>query len=446
MTNSEDRVNQNLKRLLPPPSMPIPPRASQNSRRLFLKAAGATGLLAASGGSAWAARLARPVGPYQSDAPEVAELKLGIIAVASCAPLVVAAERGFFKRHGLSVTIVKESGWAACRDKMVSGENQASHMKTAQPLGITLGAQGAEAVPMIAPLTLSRSGSAFMIARSLRDKLTRDPATWSNYNAELVKKGEALTIALPWFWGWHAMMWRYFLATGGINADKEFKMVSMPPAQMVQNMKVGSMQACGMVEPWGVRGVTADVSDILFYGHELWPDHPTKSLGLRADWAEKHPKTTQAMLRAVIEAARWCDDPANKADLAKLLATPSYLNVPVAQLETVFAGQLAWGDGRTEAAPQHAIHYARDSYPQAREFKWLLSQLSRWGFVAAELDYDALVEPILRTDLHDSAMTALGLDKFMRNDQPLTLWDGSVFEHQKAAEYADAFEIHNRQA
>lgn len=426
--------------------MTSPARHSRASRRRFLKAAGAAGLWAAGGGSAWAALRERPVGPYQSDAPEVSELKIGIIAVASCAPLVVAVERGFFKRHGLSVTLVKESSWASCRDKIIAGENQASHMKNAQPLGMSLGAQGSEAVPTIAPLTLSRSGSAFMIARSLRGKLTRDPATWRAYHQELVKKGEALTIALPWFWGWHAMMWRYFLATGGINADKEFKMVTMPPAQMVQNMKIGSMQACGMVEPWGVRGVNLNVSDILFYGHEFWPNHPTKSLGMRADFADKNPKTVQAMLRAVIEAARWCDDPANKSELAAMLSTPSYMNAPAAELEAVFAGKLNWGNDRTAVEPQHAIHYAKDSYPQAREFKWLLTQLSRWGFVGADLDYDALVEPVLRTDLHDTAMTALGLEKAVRNDEPLTLWDGSVFEHQKAAEYAAAFEVHNRQA
>ncbi len=414
------------------------PRPLAPTRRSVLTGATAAGL--------WA--LGRPLlaGPYQSDAPEVKELKIGIVAVASCAPLVVAAERGFFKRHGLEVTIVKEASWAACRDKMVSGENQASHMKTAQPLGITLGAQGAEPVPMIAPLTLSRSGSAFLIARSLGGVLTRDPATWRAYHQELQKKNEALTIALPWFWGWHAMMYRYFLAGGGINADKEFKLVTMPPAQMVQNMKVGSMQACGMVEPWGVRGVETKTANILFYGHELWPDHPTKSLGLRADFAEKNPKTVQALLRAVLEAARWCDDKANHKELATLLATPTYLNVPVAQLEAVFAGQLAWGDGRTASEPNNTITYAKDSYPQARDFKWLLSQLSRWGFVDAELDYDRLVEPILRTDLHDQASEALGLPKSVRNDQPLRLWDGSSFEHQRAAEYAAAFEIHSRRA
>ena len=193
-----------------------------------------------------------------------------------------------------------------------------------------------------------------------------------------------------------------------------------------------------------MRGVETKTANILFYGHELWPDHPTKSLGLRADFAEKNPKTVQAILRAVLEAARWCQDPNNQKELAALLATPNYLNVPVAQLEASLAGKLAWGDGRTAEEPQNAVSFAKDTYPQAREFKWLLSQLSRWGFVDAELDYDRLVDPILRSDLHDQASEALGLQKGARNDQPIRLWDGSSFEHQRAAEYAAAFEVHSR--
>lgn len=383
-------------------------------------------------------------GPYPSDAPEQKKLSIGIVAVASCASLVIAKERGFFERHGLEVTLVKESSWASCRDKLLTGENQASHVKYAQPLGISLGAQGSTPTPLVAPLTLARSGSAFLIPRALGGVLTRDPATWAAYNAELKKKGEALTIALPWFWGWHAMIWRHFLATGGIHADRDFKLVTMPPAQMVQNMKVGSMQACGMVEPWGVRGVRTNVANILFYGHEIWPNHPTKSLGLRADFADKHPKTVRAMLCAVLEAARWCDEPDNRPELARVLATPSYLNVPADQLQDMLLGKLGWGDGRTADEPANAIRYSHDTYPQAREFKWMLAHLCRWGFVPMSVDFDRAVEDVLRTDLHAAATAALGLPAGVRNDEPIVLSDGDRFEHQKARAYVEAFKIHSR--
>lgn len=413
------------------------PRRPGPSRRQVLHGALAAGLVLP------LFRFAVP-GPYASDAPEQPKLSIGFIAVASCAPLVVAKERGFFARHGLDVTLVKEASWASCRDKLLTGENQASHLKNAQPLGISLGAQGSTPAAMIAPLTLARSGSAFLIPRALGGVLTRDPASWAAYHAELKKKGEALTIALPWFWGWHSLIWRHFLATGGIHADRDFKLVTMPPAQMVQNMKVGSMQACGMVEPWGVRGVETKVANILFYGHEIWPHHPTKSLGLMAEFADRNPKTVRALLCAVLEAAKWCDQKENRPELARMLATPSYLNVPVGQLEAMFLGKLAWGDGRTAEDPANAIEYSSDTFPQVREFKWLLAHLCRWGFVPMNVDFDRAVEAVMRTDLHTAATEALGLPPGVQNNEPIVLSDGDRFEHQNARAYTEAFQIHSR--
>jgi nitrate/nitrite transport system substrate-binding protein len=382
-------------------------------------------------------------GAYTSDAPEVADVRLGFVAVLSCAPIVVAHEKGFFKKHGLESTLVKESSWATVRDKLVSGENHATHMKLAQPIAATMGLMGSPKTPVISPFTLSRNGSVFMVAAQLKGKLTFDPKTWKTLADELKAKGETLTIALPFPFGWHGLMVRHFLANAGINADKELKLITLPPAQMVQNLRVGTMHACAMVEPWGTRGVSEKVTTIAMYGHEMWPNHPTKTLGVMEKFADQNPRTVRAMLRALHEAAAWCDDFSNRPEIAKMLAVPSYLNSPEASLLPSLMGEFDWGDGRKQADRPHAISFAKATAPEPREVKWFISQFRRWGMTLGEPDYDALAKKVTRPELYRAALKDLGVDPPAPSDAPIKLWDGTSFDPQKAAAFAKSSSINN---
>lgn len=382
-------------------------------------------------------------GPYADDAPETPEVKLGFIAVQSCAAIVIGHEKGFFKKHGLTTTLAKENGWAAARDKIVSGENQASHLKFAQPIAGTLGLLGAPKTPIVMPFTLARQGSVFMAATSLKGKLTTDPKTWKAAIEEQSKKGEPFTIALPLPFGWHGLMYRHFLANADIHCDKDLKLITLPPAQMVQNIRVGTMHACAMVEPWGARGVGDNVTFICMYGHELWKDHPIKGLGLQESFAEKNPKTVRAILRGLHEASVWCDNPANHEELAKILSVPSYMNSPIPTILEPLRGNFDWGTGRKEKLPEAAIKYSRDNYPQTRECKWFLAAFRRWGMLEGTVDYDGVAKRVMRADLYRDAMKDLGFTGYKENSDPIQFWDGTSFDHKKAEEYAKSFKIHS---
>ncbi len=412
------------------------PAATTLSRRRLIQASAAVGIAAALP-RAWASA------GYASDEPETKDLRLGIIAVQSCAAIVAAHEKGFFKKHGINSTIAKESSWAAARDKLVSGENHVSHLKFAQPIGSTIGVLGAAKTPMVMPFTLSRNGSVFMVAANLAGKLSSDPKTWRVLADELKSKGEVLTIALPLPFGWHSLMWRHFLADGGINADKEFKLFTLPPAQMVQNLRVGTMHACAMVEPWGARGVQEKVTVVTMYGHEMWKDHPTKGLGMMEQWADANPKSVRAVLRAMHEASLWCDNFDNRRELAKLLSAPTYMNAPEGSILPPLLGEFDWGDGRKLNEPSSAITYARGNYPEPREIKWFLSQFRRWGLITGDPDYEGVVQRVGRAEFYTAALKELGVAVPAPNDDALKLWDGTVFDHTQAAAFAKSFPIHN---
>ncbi|MFO1009504.1 MAG: CmpA/NrtA family ABC transporter substrate-binding protein [Planctomycetota bacterium] len=419
------------------PPTPPRPESVHIPRRTLLQGALAAGLLAS-------LPRASAATSYASDEPEVKDVRLGIIAVESCAPIVVAHEKGFFKKHGLVSSLSKEASWATVRDKLMSGENQATHMKYAQPIGSTLGVLGAQKSGVVIPFTLSRNGSIFLVAKAIGSKLTFDPKAWKAHVEELKAKSETFTLALPLPFGWHGLMYRHFLANGGINADKDLKVITLPPAQMLQNMRVGTMQACALVEPWGTRGVADGVTTIAMYGHELWPDHPVKALGVTAEFADKNPKTVKAMIRALHEAAAWCDAFENREELARMLATPSYLNSPAPTILPSLMGDFDWGDGRKKSDKSMAIAFNRDNHPQPREIQWFAAQFRRWGMVTGEPDYADVVKRVARADLYEAALKELGATPHARNDAPIRLWDGTVFDPSKPAEYGRAFAIHNR--
>lgn len=379
-----------------------------------------------------------------SDEPELKDVRIGFVAVQSCGSLIAALEKGFFKKHGLNVTLAKESSWAAARDKLVSGENHGTHLKYGQAVGASMGVLGAQKVPILAAQTLARGGSVFMAALPRKGKLTFDPQTWKAEIEACRARGETFTIAVPAPMGWHGLMYRHFLANAGVVMDKDTKVLTLPPAQMVQNIKVGTMQACAMVEPWGARGVGDKVTFVCMYGFEMWRDHPIKTFAVTEAFAERHPKTVRAMLRAILEAATWCDDFGNREELARILSVPNYLNTPPRTILDPLLGHFDWGDGRTKDDPANAIRYALAPEPQEREVKWFAAAFRRWGMIEGAPDYAAVARKVTRGELHAAACKELGWPVPAANEAPIAFWDGTAFDPAKPEEYAQSFKIHLR--
>ena len=103
--------------------------------------------------------------------------------------------------------------------------------------------------------------------------------------------------------GTHDLWIRYWLAAGGIDPDKDVSTIVVPPPQMVANMKVGNMDVFCVGEPWNEQLVHQGIGFTAATTGELWKGHPEKALGLRADFIEKNPNATKAILMAVMEAA-----------------------------------------------------------------------------------------------------------------------------------------------
>src|SRR6185436_16187309 len=250
---------------------------------------------------------------YASDAPETANVRFGIIALTDNASIVMAHELGYFKKFGVNSIISKEASWAVIRDKLSLGENQATHMLLGMPIASTMGLLGSPVKPMVIPWMLNRNGQAITLNNKLKDAGVKTPKDLKPVADKAKAAGEPLTFAMTFPPGTHAMWTRYWLASGGIHADKDVTLITIPPAQMVANMKVDKMAGFCVGEPWNNRAIVDGIGYTVTTTQKLWKDHPEKVCAFTEEFAVKNPKTVKAVLKALHLASVHLDKMDNRA-------------------------------------------------------------------------------------------------------------------------------------
>jgi nitrate/nitrite transport system substrate-binding protein len=424
------------------------PRKSEKSstalnRRQFL-ARGASGLGAAAlfgalGNRSWAATAGSV-----SEAPETTDINFGMIALTDCSPIVIAHEKGLFKKYGINSKVTKGANWAAIRDNLSTGSIQATHMLLGMPIASTMGLQGSAKKPMVIPWILNRNGQAITLKAEWKGKVGADPKAIKPFADQAKKLGEPLTFAMTFPPGTHAMWIRYYLAAGGINPDKDVALITVPPAQMVANMKIGKMDGFCVGEPWNARSIADGIGFTSVTTQDMWKDHPEKVCAFTEEFTEKNPKTVKAILKALHEASVWLDDVANRPEQCEIVSRATYINCDKKIILGRLLGELDYGDGRkvTDNSPMH-FSKGNCNYPQPKYAKWFLSQYRRWGMVAGAPDYEGITKKVMRTDIYEEAMKEIGVTHGGLDNSPETLFDGVAFDPTNPEAYAKSFAVHS---
>ncbi len=339
-----------------------PSTATSLSRRHFLRQSGrvlGTAALLSGLPKGWLG------GAYAAEGPETSVLKFGMIALTDCSPIVIAHEKGLFKKYGIASTVAKQASWAAVRDGLSSGDLQGTHMLIGMPIASTMGLLGSPKKPMVAPWILNRNGQSITLAKSFAGKVTDDPKALKPFVEAAKAKKEPLTFAMTFPPGTHAMWMRYYLAAGGINPDKDVALITVPPPQMVANMRIGKMDGFCVGEPWNARAIADGIGFTSLNTQDIWKDHPEKVCAFTAEFAEKNPKTVKAVLKALHEASVWLDKMENRPEQAKIVSAATYINCPPEIILGRMQGKYDFGDGRKKEDPNYMIFHDRNcNYPQ----------------------------------------------------------------------------------
>lgn len=409
------------------------------SRRQFLHVSGMTALLAGLP-TTWAGRV------FASDAPETPQIRIGIIALTDCSSIVMAYEKGFFKEHGLDVTVSKEASWAVIRDKLQLGENHATHMLYGMPYASTMGLFGAPVKPMIIPWVINYNGQGITLSKDLKDKGVRTPSDLKKLIDEEKAAGkEPRSFAMTFPPGTHAMWIRYWLGSGGINPDKDVSLITIPPPQMVANMKVGKMDGFCVGEPWNARAIADGTGFTATTTQAIWPNHPEKVCAFTAEFAEKNPKTVKAILKGLHQASEFIDKLDNRPEVAEVVSRPSYINCPKEIILGRLLGKYDHGDGTGEHEDKDYMRfYERGvNFPWKSHGVWWLSQFRRWGMVKGSPDYQGIVNKVHRPDIYREVAKDMGTTAPSEDAKAEKLLDGVAFDPAKPDEYAKAFAVKN---
>lgn len=340
------------------------------------------------------------------------KLKVGYIPIIDCAPIILADELGAYERQGLEVEIRREVSWANVRDKLALGVLDASHILAPLPLALTLGIDSVS-VPMINAMTLELNGNALTLSHGLWQQMeAAAPELIGGGHAPLVARALAavvrqrasrgappLVLASVFPYSVQNYMLRHWLSSGGLDPDRDVRLTVVPPPHTVAHLSAKVIDGYCVGEPWNQRAVALGIGRIALTGTDIWRGMPEKVLGVTEAWAEQNPNTLKALIKALIEACQWLDEPGNRAEAARVLSSPRYLNTPVEIIS------------RTLDMPNFHVFQRNDAnFPWRSHADWFLTQMVRWGQVAPGVDIEATADRVYRTDLYRTAAREMGVD------------------------------------
>jgi len=295
---------------------------------------------------------------------------------------------------------------------MLEGAQMLGPMALASNIGL-----GAPVCRVVSPLVLSRNGNAISVRRSLYDELVAtgfdlsQPTEAARALASVVTdRPTPIRVAAVYAWSSHYLQLRDWLASAGLKPGGRIELVTVPPPEMVTALASGSVDVACVGEPWNSLAEYQGVGHMLVSGSQIWQNAPEKVLGLSEDWVRANPDQVHRLLKAVIRACRWLDDPSNRQRVFDVISGPEYLSDAIAPLGS---------SGESLFHPRIHQHFFRQSanFPWLSQAEWLLHRMEVWG-QSEEASGHPDLDSIYRPDLYRDAAAALGLDSPIMNYKP----------------------------
>jgi nitrate/nitrite transport system substrate-binding protein len=410
----------------------------KNSRRDFMKTG--AGLL---GGAALMAMVPPGIRSAAwaagSDAPEKKEVKVGFIPLTDCASVVIASVMKFDEKYGIKIIPSKEASWAGVRDKLVNGELDASHVLYGLIYGVHLGI-GGQKKDMAVLMSINNNGQAITLSNQLKEK---GATTGETLKKLVAAEKRDYTFAQTFPTGTHAMWLYYWLANYGIDPFKDVKNITVPPPQMVANMRVGNMDGFCVGEPWNNRAIADKIGFTVTTTQDIWKDHPEKVLGCTGEFAQKYPNTARALIMAVLEASKFIDEMANRRKVAEIISDKSYVNCPVEVIDQRMEGKYEDGLGKKWNDPNYMKFYndGMVNFPYLSDGMWFLTQHKRWGLLKEDPDYLGVAKKINQIELYKQAAAQVKAPVPKDVMRSTRLMDGSVWDGKDPKKYAASFKV-----
>jgi len=344
-------------------------------------------------------------------------LRIGFIPLCDAAALLIAVDKGFCREAGLNVELVREVSWSNVRDKLNIGLFDAAHLLTPVAIASSLGL-GHVKVPIIAPFNLGINGNAITVSPDLHAALKAaaegdiaDPMVSAHALARVVaerkRKGrEPVTFGMTFPFSTHNYHLRFWMAAGGVDPDEDVRLVVLPPPYMVESLANKHVEGFCVGAPWNSVAVDLGIGFILHFVSDILASAAEKVLAVRNTWAQEHPDTLAALVRAHGRAADYVEDAANRDEVCALLARPHRIGVAPEVVRRSLDGRLKVSpDGTVRASERYLrIGRAGAARPDPVHAAWLYGQMVRWRQAEFSPERLAAAQAVFRPDLYDAIL------------------------------------------
>ena len=334
---------------------------------------------------------------------------IGLIRLTDAAPLIIARELGYFAAENIEVTLSVEPSWANIADKLSYGLLDGAMLLPPLALALHLGLSGSGGPErIIVPAALSLNGNTVTLAERWAAPLLGmgpSPAigTARRFRALIHERGEKPVLAVVHTFSTHNFLLRYWLAAGGIEPERDVSFTVVPPAETAAALAAGKIDGFCAGAPWGEVAARGQFGRTVATSSAIWNHGTEKILAVRRLAAEEDPGRMQAVLRALLRAAAYCDNPANAPGVAGILAQDRYLGLSPEIIRTSLPG------GASENGTDVSVFFANAAtFPWLSHAAWFLGQMRRWGYLGMGIDTDAATA-IFRPDLYAQAAAAVGV-------------------------------------
>ena len=379
-------------------------------------------------------------GPLQIDVSEKEVIRLGIIPLTDCAPIVMAKELGLFEKYGVNVEVSKEASWANVRDKILTGELDGAHCLFSMPLSVYTGVGGKEGSEMKIAMILNNNGQAITLSKDFCGKVGfKQTNKVAPVVAAKLKADKEVTFAMTFPGGTHDIWLRYWLAAANVS-QKTSKIITIPPPQMVANMKVGNMDGYCVGEPWNGVAVKQGIGFTEISTQDIWEHHPEKALVVNKQFSEARREDLKNVMKAVLEACKWLDNRANRKKAAEIIGKTPYVNAPADVIEARLMGDYNLGcDQGTEIYTDNYMLFHRGgetNFPRKAHAIWFMAQYMRFDYLKEPPDYKAIADKLILQDLYKEVATSMKIKIPTDDMKPFTLdLDKAKFDPNNPGEY-----------
>ncbi|PKB14460.1 NitT/TauT family transport system ATP-binding protein [Novosphingobium kunmingense] len=336
--------------------------------------------------------------------------------VDACLPI-LAREHGFAEAEGVSLDLVRDVSWATVLDRLLYGQTHAAHMVAPLAIATALG-RGRPAVPLAVPFVLGLNGNAVTLRPDLAALVAPETGLGDPRKvgtalravaAQRKAEGRPLRFGVVHRYSSHSYMLRYWLAECGIHPDRDVEVATVPPPFCADALEAGEVDGICVGEPWNSVAVERGVGRIVLATAQIWRRGVEKVLAFREPLIEERGAEVDALLRALVAAARHFVDPANWAANAAILARTEYLDGSPAIIQRAISDRLLVAKGtETVHFPDFMFQYREAAnFPWVSQALWLYTQMIRWEGREIHPDEAERAARVFRPDVYRRALKGL---------------------------------------